>query len=249
MAVFDHIDAADIDLRDILEQAIERAAEKIDELVELAPNSPRAKLELGQQEKYLKDINGILKDTFKSSSSIIDQTLTDELREILKELGVKPSELVGASVEQFRELADQTKKAFLSYSDVAIATQKDTIAKLLTGQWTHGEAVQMLRGGLQLNLSQARTVVTQNMAAMTRNMNVTLAVNLDFNVFRYVGPLDDVTRDWCQETLLNHSVGFDVGVYTIKDISGMENEAGPNPPIYHGGGYNCRHRFVPVAYD
>lgn len=242
MAVFDAIDAADIDIRDILEQAVERATKSIDELVELAPNEPRAALKLSQQAKYLSDINGILKESFNTSASIIDDTLTDELREILKELGVKPSELVGTDIKQFQELADSTKRSFLSYNDVAITAQKEAIGKLLTGQWTHGEAVQMLQGSLRLTMAQARTVVTQNMAAMSRNMNVTLAANMGVDTFRYVGPNDSLTRDWCQETLDTNG-----GVYTLVEISKMENDAGPNPPIYHGGGYNCRHRFVPVV--
>lgn len=58
--------------------------------------------------------------------------------------------------------------------------------------------------------------------------------------FLYTGPIDGRTRDWCLSR-----VGK---VYTRTEIEQMDNGQLPNP-FLSGGGYNCRHTFIPVVSD
>lgn len=58
--------------------------------------------------------------------------------------------------------------------------------------------------------------------------------------FLYTGPIDGRTRDWCLSR-----VGK---VYTRAEIEQMDNGQLPNP-FLSGGGYNCRHTFIPVVSD
>lgn len=54
--------------------------------------------------------------------------------------------------------------------------------------------------------------------------------------FIYLGPLDDVTRPFC-EPLVD-------AVFTADEIAEMDNGQ-LNPVSVYGGGYNCRHKFYP----
>ena len=57
-------------------------------------------------------------------------------------------------------------------------------------------------------------------------------------VYLYEGSLDDVTRDFCRERVGKF--------YTMEEIKNMDNEQGLDPFIY-GGGYNCRHEWIPMT--
>lgn len=57
----------------------------------------------------------------------------------------------------------------------------------------------------------------------------------------YVGPNDQVTRDWCFEH---------VDKAASKEYwETAENDVGPNPPLLYGGGWNCRHRLLAVQKE
>lgn len=55
----------------------------------------------------------------------------------------------------------------------------------------------------------------------------------------YRGPADIKNRAFCSS-----HVGK---TYTLPEIQGMRNGTGPEPPLYYGGGWNCRHVWVMAA--
>lgn len=57
----------------------------------------------------------------------------------------------------------------------------------------------------------------------------------------YVGPDDAVTRDFC-DALVSRA-------FTLDQIQGLSNGQTPTHPIHSGGGYNCRHSWLPVHPD
>lgn len=59
-----------------------------------------------------------------------------------------------------------------------------------------------------------------------------------FEWMLYVGPDDSVTRDWCADHV-------DKVARTVYWET-TENDVGPQPPLVYGGGYNCRHRLIPI---
>ncbi len=57
----------------------------------------------------------------------------------------------------------------------------------------------------------------------------------------YDGPDDSVTRDWCADH---------VGKAATPDYwETVQNDVGPQPPLLYGGGFNCRHRLIPVKRE
>lgn len=57
----------------------------------------------------------------------------------------------------------------------------------------------------------------------------------------YVGPDDSRTRDFC-EALVGKA-------FTVEQIQSLRNGQTPTHPIHSGGGYNCRHSWLPVHPD
>lgn len=60
-------------------------------------------------------------------------------------------------------------------------------------------------------------------------------------LFLYDGPLDSRTRTDCA-LWVGH-------VFTIEQIRGLTSIAGPQPVSVYCGGWNCRHRWVPVTRE
>lgn len=59
-------------------------------------------------------------------------------------------------------------------------------------------------------------------------------------LLEYYGPDDDNTRDFCQDLLAR-------GPMTIEEIDELDNgQTGPGTVREMGGGYNCRHRWIPA---
>ena len=62
----------------------------------------------------------------------------------------------------------------------------------------------------------------------------------DNEKMRYVGPIDEKTRDFCVKA-------WDAGELTKKQIKEKFPDNGQGgDPIIRRGGYNCRHQWFPV---
>jgi len=63
--------------------------------------------------------------------------------------------------------------------------------------------------------------------------------------FEYFGALDSLTRDFCVETLTDprQSTGW-----TALEIEALDNGQ-TGSAMTDGGGYNCRHQFIPIVSD
>lgn len=82
-----------------------------------------------------------------------------------------------------------------------------------------------------------------NTATITfsRTLNAVKDISLGFKKYLYTGPLDDVTRAFCEEVLTERNPP----IYTIEEIGDMDN--GQIGDVWTTcGGYNCRHIWVPV---
>lgn len=91
-----------------------------------------------------------------------------------------------------------------------------------------------------LDLSQARvgTLYDTAVSIFGRQVEALAAGNADETRFLYVGPVDEVTREFCLER-----VGK---VFTRAEIEDMDNGQLSNV-FLTGGGYNCRHVFMEVS--
>lgn len=113
-----------------------------------------------------------------------------------------------------------------------------TILELSRSTVNPAEAVAILQSELGTTLAQTLTEVDTRVAAVDRSLSTSTATDQGYELFLYDGPVDDLTRPWCRERL-----GY---LFTLDELDASPNDTGPNPPSQYGGGYNCRHRIVPV---
>ena len=91
-------------------------------------------------------------------------------------------------------------------------------------------------------IAHIETELNTAMIAFNRSVSQAQAQRLGIQKFLYVGPDDRITRDFCKDILNRRSPP----VYTEKEIASMSNGQGLNVAQY-GGGYNCRHEWLPVT--
>ena len=92
--------------------------------------------------------------------------------------------------------------------------------------------------------SNLRTELNTSLQAFNRTVTITKAKDVGFELFEYLGPDDNVTRDFC-EAVLNDR---DPPIYSLDEIARMDNGQGLDV-LTHGGGYNCRHQWRPISEE
>jgi len=90
--------------------------------------------------------------------------------------------------------------------------------------------------GKVLSSKQQVALLNDSFARFARTTTAKLFEDVPEQKFEYVGPNDEVTRDVCQATLDMQGEGM-----TIAEI---ESEAPVS--FADGGGFNCRHEWIPV---
>lgn len=94
---------------------------------------------------------------------------------------------------------------------------------------------------LDTNFNEVQTLFDTQVSIYGRQLQAMSTEDLGpEQAYLYVGPADGRTRDWCLERYGK--------VYTRDEIEAMDNNQLPNPFIT-GGGYNCRHSFLPVVLE
>lgn len=88
-----------------------------------------------------------------------------------------------------------------------------------------------------------RTVSTTNLMAFNSLIRVAQAQDGGVQYFLYQGPKDDLTRPWC-----SHFVDRLVTAKILRDNQDRWGRGRqPKPVLAYRGGWNCRHRLVPVV--
>ena len=90
--------------------------------------------------------------------------------------------------------------------------------------------------GRALSSKQQVALLQDSFARFTRTTTAKLFEDVPEQKFEYVGPDDEVTRDVCVATLEMQGEGM-----TIAEI-----EAEAPVSFADGGGFNCRHEWIPV---
>ena len=110
---------------------------------------------------------------------------------------------------------------------------------LLTGQ----SSASIMQGltetygvGRALSSKQQVALLNDSFARFTRTTTAKLFEDVPEQKFEYIGPDDEVTRDVCVATLEMQGEGM-----TIAEI-----EAKAPVSFADGGGFNCRHEWIPV---
>jgi hypothetical protein len=91
---------------------------------------------------------------------------------------------------------------------------------------------------------QFQTEVQTMFSSFSQSVIGKKAKDLGFELFQYLGPLDKVTRAFCEDTLTDKD--HPGAIYTMDEINEMDN--GQLEDVYvTRGGYNCRHQWRPVS--
>jgi hypothetical protein len=88
------------------------------------------------------------------------------------------------------------------------------------------------------SINHVRTELNTLSAEFSRTVTEQKAKAVGLDVWMYVGPEDEVTREFCEDVLIR-----DPPIYTTEEIDQMDNEQIPDV-MTSGGGYNCRHQWV-----
>lgn len=93
----------------------------------------------------------------------------------------------------------------------------------------------------EITLRQAVTEVDTSIMVFARESLTTSAEEAGFDLFRYDGPDDGLTRPFCAE-----HVGR---VFTAGDLDAEDNGQGLAPTSRFLGGYVCRHALSPITLE
>ena len=109
---------------------------------------------------------------------------------------------------------------------------------LLTGE-SSGNIIKSLQGtygiGKGLTSSQQVALLNDSFARFQRTSTLKLFEDDPNQLFRYSGPNDNVTRPACSNTLAIQGKGFTAEEMNDLEVGGAD-----------GGGFNCRHEWLPV---
>ena len=181
-------------------------------------------------------------------STEIEQIIMNELgfiKEIDKLMLSYPEVL--KDIEQFANVNEKTLQSLFKVNQaewVATANleisaiQKEIFNASLTNQWNQKQIIANLKNGVHSSLSegQINTLVDTSLSTFERNVTTAMMEELPKDTkYYYAGPLDDKTRDICNEMI-------GVGELTKDEI--ISNFGSVVLDV--GGGFNCRHGWVPA---
>lgn len=144
------------------------------------------------------------------------------------------------SAETLDAFHDIKLRELISVSDAAIRRVEQTLLRGIVGAQDRAELLNEVVAELEISLPQARTIYDTALSEFSRVAVTSTATGQADEAFLYSGPIDGLTREFCLER-----VGK---VYSRAAIDAMDNGQLDNTLIT-GGGYNCRHTWLPIAPD
>jgi hypothetical protein len=171
------------------------------------------------------------------------QALNDMAHGILVEyegnLDPRYSEESLASIQMLAEGADQQ-------ITMAMGTMSEGVAALLRASVLGGTDVLQLLGDVETRLlvGEANLLTIAITTLHSFSTSVTIAHSKEAGVewFGYIGPQDDITREWCQHWVRRR------GTLAMFEASAGQwgHASQPGPVESYRGGYNCRHDLIPL---
>ncbi len=139
-----------------------------------------------------------------------------------------------------RELAVLDLQAFRSIGQRAIADISQAVVRAVLGGLGRREMIREIRERVGGQFA-AHGATYADTALFTRDRVARFegARLAGFDRFRYTGPRDIKNRPFCRAR-----VGK---IYTAEQVAKMRNGTGLEPVRQYGGGWNCRHIWVPVS--
>ena len=154
---------------------------------------------------------------------------------ILKDMDI----IADITEETLRSLTNFSTSTFADHlGQMGNIIKKEIVKGAIAGSTEKGifDAIQQQAG---LSGKQMETLVTTGLNDYSRSVSKVMIDQLSDNQkYRYVGAIDDRTRDAC----LNY--------WSAGDLTKTEIERrGWGETFVRGGGYNCRHQWIPVQAE
>jgi hypothetical protein len=157
--------------------------------------------------------------------------------------------IAGAHLDAFTDLGTEVAAAIRRGLQRAVTTGisfeawSESVAQALQSRAIEGRAAP---GIFRTAQTLARTATTQ----LHRHMGARLDEKLGVERWTYEGPDDEVTRPFCERLVEEANAGT---TWTRDEIDALDNSkdnggagAGPGSAFEQGGGWNCRHAWIPV---
>lgn len=190
-----------------------------------------------------RDLTRELEKFFGVQGDRIRAAVADALGPIdrdLKRHGIDPA-FATAGIDTLRA---QVGSALDSLEAIKEDTSGRVRAAILRMQRTNAPIADLeaeVSDALDLTERETVTLVDTTLMGADRGVSVGQGVEAGRQWFMYDGPLDDLTRPWCLPR-----VGR---LFRVAELDEDENDTGPQPPSVYGGGWNCRHRWIPIDDD
>ena len=152
-----------------------------------------------------------------------------------------------ADMKVFGEVTEETLQALTNFSTSTFTDKLDNMANVMKseiikgaiGAGTEASILQAIQAQAGLSTAQMQTLVTTGLNNYSRSVNKVMMDTLPNKTkYQYIGALDDRTRDECIDMI-------SAGELTESEIVSRFEYIGD--VLIDGGGFNCRHQWMPVA--
>ncbi len=174
--------------------------------------------------------------------------LTELFREAKKEAESKgfdkkwKEEFVATSRHAVRMLLEGTEAELVQVGNQAAEDVSALLRRSITGTTEYKDLIGSIQRKLEIKRHQAMTLAVTALHSFNSSVRFANAKEAGIEWFRYRGPDDKVTRDWCGHWI--NRIGTAKMFENTADKWGRKGQ--PVPVMTWRGGYNCRHRFDPV---
>lgn len=204
----------------------------LDDIRNNPDDAAQAAAQLGGLESTLTQLG--LGDKIKGIRDVYGKELgfiRDEFQELSKDIIFTESD--AAAIETL--IGFDVAQVTTHVGDHVNRLRSQVMRGVLTGQVAEPRQLIEKSGGILAN--QLATELNTALQGFNRAVTQKKAKELGFTKFIYLGPLDKVTRPFCEP-----KVGR---VFTQQEIDSWDNGQGLPANLYLGG-YNCRHQLRPV---
>jgi hypothetical protein len=162
------------------------------------------------------------------------------IREYFKALKVGEV-MTGADAEFVKTLIGYDQIAFKSKVFAEVDGLKSAVMRsVISGNYAAIDDLVDLKVGQTTRM--AETELRTALSGFSQTVINAKAEEAGLEYYIYVGPDDNITRDYCAERLEANKI------WTIEEILNTDNGQGLDPFVY-GGGYNCRHQWRPITAE
>jgi len=187
-----------------------------------------------------------LPDAFiRQSITIYEQRLT-QMNLFLMDIGYSAEQISNTDLLNFSALQAKITETASTIA-AGSAAQATAVARAIVGVreaitgTTIGDLARELQHKAGVVPKYAFTIANTSLMSLDRTARFQQAEQLNYQLMKYVGPDDELTRPFCENHLNK--------VLPLSEWQVMTNDTGPQPVSEYCGGYNCRHRLIMWSND